>query len=78
MKTVYGECRSWDKAFWAYSVKDSKAVLVRCPDRQTAVEEKDRMKCSDARTVGFTGKAVEEMEMRSACKSRGWKVICIR
>lgn len=65
------------KSFWAYCVADGQAVLVRCEDRDHAEWQKDMMKWSKARTVGYTSRAVSEKEMRDRCQARGWTVTTV-
>lgn len=65
--------------FWAYGVgRDGKCVLVACLSADDAAIERDRMKMSDARTVGMTGQKVAEFEMWKMVKGRGWKLKTVR
>lgn len=78
IKNYQGDHRSWEESYFAYGVTDNKAVLVRFDDLESAKEEKERMKWSDACTVGYTSRKISELELRAECRRRGWKVVCIR
>ena len=78
-KCVYGESRSWDKNYYAYGVTNNRVVLVRCKTADDAEFERGRLKASNSTTVGSVTKTpVEEMEMRKACRQRGWIIEVIR
>jgi hypothetical protein len=64
--------------WWAYAVKDGKAVIVRCNTMRDAVEEKERLKQSDAKEVGNTLCKLNQTAMERYCKRSGWKVLVVR
>jgi len=76
-KVIYGTS-IMKKSFWAYAVKANKVVLVRCATRDDAIEERARMRMSEADTIGSTNRAISEADMWTACKCRGWKLEVIR
>lgn len=77
-KSICGEHRTWHKHFWVYAVTNGKVVLVRCRSLQEAAEEQDRMRSSDAQTIGHTTCTVSELAMWKRCWSKGWKLKTIR
>jgi hypothetical protein len=67
-----------ENAFWAYGVTAGKVALVRCQTVQDAATERDRMKQSNASTVGLTTRKIAEMDMWKQCRTRGWKISIVR
>jgi hypothetical protein len=73
-KNIYGTLSTQTPEWWAYAVSDGKVTIVRCVDRMDAVEEKERLKHSGAKTVGFTGRKISEQNLWKEIKARGWKM----
>lgn len=67
------------KHFWAYGVAAGQVVFVRCSTPDVARDERNRMKLSDAKTVGsFSSVKVSEEHIRAYALSRGWAIEAIR
>lgn len=66
------------KFYWAWGVTNRKMVLVRCSNRDDAEFEKDKMKMSDAKRIGFTRRKITEAEMVEQVKAVGWEIELIR
>ena len=68
-----------EKYYFAYAVGgDGNAVLVHCREVDRACDERNRMKFSDAKTVGFFRKKLTLTEARKAMEERGWMVTVVR
>lgn len=78
-KTVYGSTRTWEKSYWAYAInREGEVVMVRCQTDVDAIEERNRMKQSNAVKVGCVFHKTDEMTVRKAFRDRGEKVAVIR
>lgn len=65
--------------FWAYAVKDNRVTLVAFDSRESALIERERLKHSDARTVGsVTTKKISEHELTEAFREAGRLVEHVR
>ncbi len=68
-----------DRAYWAYAIsKHANATLVRCATHDDAVEEKERMKHSDAVTVGTTRRKLTEDQIIKVTHANGFRISTIR